>query len=196
MRAKLRKATYRNERISRTTLPDVAAEEVRVLCARHHEREDRHPPSPNDRAQPQPKPRVRPPLRPPRRPKGCRNESTEWKPFASSSCHGGGAVGGYQRTPSSPHEAERVTSMRAPRSRRATGSTGSSSVARPRWCCHRCERPASETASPPDPTEPDHEARATATPPLSILSVGYTDTASSFPPVTPARQRKRVCHHL
>jgi len=60
-----------------------------------------------------------------------------------------------------PQMAERVTSVRAPRSCRAAGSASPSSTARSRRCCHRCARPASEFAAPPDPTGPCLEPSAT-----------------------------------
>jgi hypothetical protein len=60
-----------------------------------------------------------------------------------------------------PQKAERVTSVRAPRSRRAAGSASSSSAARSRRCCHHCVRSASELAAPPDPTGPSLEPSTT-----------------------------------
>jgi hypothetical protein len=60
-----------------------------------------------------------------------------------------------------PRMAERVTSVRAPRSRQAEGSTNSSSTGCSRRCCHRCARSISETAAPPDPTGPNRKPSAT-----------------------------------
>jgi hypothetical protein len=73
-------------------------------------------------------------------------------------------MAGLIGAPSSPHLAERVIPVRAPKSRRTAGSAGSSSTGRPRRCCHRCGRSASETTSPPGSTGPSREARATTTP--------------------------------
>lgn len=68
-----------------------------------------------------------------------------------------------------PRMTERMTSVRAPRSRRARGSATSSSADRSPRCCHRCALSTSETTSPPDPTGPNRERCATT----NSCSVSY-----------------------
>jgi len=101
-----------------------------------------------------------------------------------------------------PRVAERVTSVRAPRSRRATGSASSSAAARSRRCCHRCARTTSEITAPPDSTGPNREPSATTssrfvsyrldTPaPLAVARLWYRPFRGSGAPSPPIRGPER-----
>jgi hypothetical protein len=172
------------------TLPNVTVGEVRILHARHHERESRIPPSPNNRAQTPPKLRMHPSPGPPRHPEGSRNESTSWKLFAGKrSCRMARSLASLNELPLRPAEPNGDPDANieiAP----SPGIDGLVIDASSRRCCHRCR------LTPQIPLL--HQTRQNQTLelgrrllPLSILSVGYAAVIGGCPPLTSARQQKQ-----